>query len=55
LNISYSDLGLFVFTIKEIDKYHESAIKAVSIQQLMAKFQMDTIDILKVDIEGSQK
>lgn len=55
LNISYSDLGLFVFTIKEIDKYHEPAIKAVSIQQLMAKFQMDTIDILKVDIEGSEK
>lgn len=45
----------WAFTVEECPPGRTPDVKAVGIGELMTQFQMDTIDILKVDIEGSEK
>lgn len=54
-NIKVKDIGLdkYGFIIEETDK--EEGIKAETIFSIMEKFNIDYIDILKIDIEGSEK
>ena len=42
------------FTVKEINHSSNTSIKAVTIIDIMNQFKMDEIDILKMDIEGSE-
>ena len=43
------------FTVEECPPGVTPDVKAVGLAELMAQYQLDTIDILKVDIEGSEK
>jgi FkbM family methyltransferase len=43
------------FRVKEIDTFKEGAIPAISIPKLIEKYNLDKIDILKIDIEGSEE
>jgi FkbM family methyltransferase len=43
------------FVIEEVDKPGEASIPAVSIAGLLEEYNAQTIDILKLDIEGSEK
>ncbi len=43
------------FMVSETDVTDSQAIPAISIQSIMAQNGWDTIDILKIDIEGSEK
>ncbi|MBN8671385.1 MAG: FkbM family methyltransferase [Chitinophagales bacterium] len=45
----------WAFTIKEVNYENENTIKAISIDEIANRHGMDTIDILKIDIEGSEK
>ncbi len=55
LKIIDSEAGCNAFTVTESDHEDTTAIKAVSIFNLMAEFNFPKIDILKLDIEGSEK
>ena len=56
-NLVIKDIGLgnWGFVIEELLNEHENSIKAYTIQNLMLLFEIDKIDILKIDIEGSEK
>ena len=56
-NLVIKDVGLgnWGFVIEELLNEHENSIKAYTIQNLMSLFEIDKIDILKLDIEGSEK
>ena len=41
--------------VKELSDTLENSIQAISIPELMTKYNLAEIDILKVDIEGSEK
>ncbi len=43
------------FTVREVSKDQANSIPAISISTLMEQFSLDRIDILKMDIEGSEK
>ncbi len=43
------------FTVEECPPGQTPDVKAVGLGELMTQYQLDTIDILKVDIEGSEK
>ncbi|GHT75650.1 hypothetical protein AGMMS50262_11590 [Bacteroidia bacterium] len=45
----------FGFTVKETEQECENSFKAVTIEQIMKENNLDKIDILKIDIEGSEK
>ncbi len=47
--------GEWGFTAKEVPNGTPGGIQAVSIPDLMQQQQIDSIDILKIDIEGSEK
>ena len=47
--------GNHAFKVKESDLSCEGGIEAISIDDLISDFQIDKIDILKIDIEGSEE
>lgn len=55
LTINNIGLGNWGFIVKEENLENNNTIKAVSIKGLMNIFDIDYIDILKLDIEGSEK
>lgn len=56
-NLIIKDVGLgsWGFMIEEIDNCQKDSISAITINDIMKKFNLDHIDILKIDIEGSEK
>ncbi len=42
------------FIIKEVDEMNDSTIEAISISDLFSQFDLNKVDILKIDIEGSE-
>jgi FkbM family methyltransferase len=55
LKISNQDRGNWGFTVEESDENGENTIKAIAIDEIMKQYQLDHIDILKIDIEGSEQ
>jgi FkbM family methyltransferase len=47
--------GSWGFVVEEVDYSNETTIPAISINDIMKKFSISKIDILKIDIEGSEK
>ena len=45
----------WAFTVNECGPDDTPDVRAVGVQEIMTRFQMEYIDILKVDIEGSEK
>ena len=56
-NLEIRDIGFgkWGFIIEETDTTTENSIAAYTIDELLTKFKIDKIDILKIDIEGSEK
>ena len=48
-------LGNWGFMIEETNKSTPNSIKAFTINSIMEQFSLNHIDILKIDIEGSEK
>lgn len=48
-------IGNWGFTCREVDKEDDTTVRAVSIRDIMEKYQQEEIDVLKIDIEGSEK
>jgi FkbM family methyltransferase len=55
LKIADSQVGNNAFTVEETDYETPDSLKAVTIQHIMELYDMPHIDILKLDIEGSEK
>ncbi len=55
LSVVDNGMGNNAFTVKEVPENTPSAFKAVSITTIMSQKGWDTIDILKMDVEGSEK
>jgi FkbM family methyltransferase len=55
LRIIDSGQGNWGFVTEETDKEGPDTVKAISIDELMKKYNVDHIDILKIDIESSEK
>lgn len=55
LKIADSHAGNNAFTVVETDYETPDTLKAVTIQHIMELYDMHHIDILKLDIEGSEK
>lgn len=55
LKIVNGKTGKWDFTVKEVEKSEAYDIKAVTIDDLLKRSGFDEIDILKLDIEGSEK
>lgn len=55
LKIHDHGLGNWGFTVEECNAGEAGALKAVSIQDVMKQHKFDTVDIIKMDIEGSEK
>ncbi len=55
LEIKDLGLGKWGFMTEEVEEENEHTIKAISIDEIMRRFNLTKIDILKVDIEGSEK
>lgn len=55
LKVTNHTRGNWGFTVEETDKNDEDTIQAISIDELMKKYQLNHIDILKIDIEGSEQ
>jgi FkbM family methyltransferase len=55
LRIENSNAGNNAFTVTETDEVAAGTIKAVTILSVMEQFNMPHIDLLKLDIEGSEK
>lgn len=47
--------GEWAYTVEEVPPSTPSSIPAISIPEIMERFQLKKIDVLKVDIEGSEK
>jgi FkbM family methyltransferase len=43
------------FIVKEIESPNKASILAVSIDEIMSQFQLNYVDIVKLDIEGSEE
>ena len=56
-NLEVLDIGLgnWGFITKEFDVENEHTIKAISISEIMSSNGIKKIDLLKIDIEGSEK
>ncbi len=54
LEIIKSDLGNWAFFVKESELKTETTIDAITIRQIMDDHNISQIDILKIDIEGSE-
>ena len=55
LKITNNTRGNWGFTVEEADKEANDTIQAISIDEIMKRYQLDHIDILKIDIEGSER
>lgn len=55
LKIENSNVGNNAFTVTETDKAGNDTLKAVTVSSVMEQFNMPHIDVLKLDIEGSEK
>ncbi|MEJ7770217.1 MAG: FkbM family methyltransferase [Chitinophagaceae bacterium] len=55
LEIINMGTGNWGFSTNEVDYENENTIKAISIDEIMVRYNLQQIDILKVDIEGSEK
>lgn len=55
LKIEDTGQGNWGFTVHETEENGENTIAAVSIRDIMLANNIDSIDILKIDIEGSEK
>ncbi len=55
LIIKDEGLGNCGFMVEETNKYHKDSIEAITIVDIMKRYDIDSIDILKIDIEGSEK
>lgn len=53
--MAFVGLGKWGFIVEEVDYKNEHTVSAISIIDIMKKFNLDHIAILKVDIEGSEK
>lgn len=47
--------GSWAFIVKEVEQETTNSIKAVSVDKIMQMFGIEKIDVLKIDIEGSEK
>jgi FkbM family methyltransferase len=47
--------GSWAFSLREVPDKTPGTVRAISIPELMEREQVSTIDILKIDIEGSEK
>ncbi len=47
----YGEWGMMV---KEVETENENTIRAISIDQILSRYQMPYIDILKLDVEGAE-
>ncbi len=48
------NFGNWGFVCKEVEKENETSISAISISEIMKKYNQTEIDILKIDIEGGE-
>jgi len=55
LLIDDCDSGNWGFQVKEVNYSNEKTIRGLSLLYLMKKYNFNKIDILKIDIEGSEK
>lgn len=55
LLIDNCDSGNWGFQVKEVDYSNENTVKGISLLYLMKNYNFDKIDVLKIDIEGSEK
>ncbi len=55
LLIEDNGYGHYGYTVKEINEPSEDSIPAYGIKDIVDKEKIDSIDILKIDIEGSEK
>ena len=55
LKVEDSGLGKWGFTTVEVDSAEAGTISALSIGDIKEMFSIDRIDIVKIDIEGSEK
>jgi len=55
LKIENIGLGHWGFVTTETEEESRDTIKSISIDSIMEKYNLDHIDILKIDIEGSEK
>lgn len=55
LAVNDPDATAWGFSFHEVDEESEGCSKALSIKSIMDKYDIDYIDILKIDIEGGEK
>jgi FkbM family methyltransferase len=55
LDVQDVGLGNWGFVTNEVMVETEKTIKAISISEIIRKYNIDTIDILKIDVEGSER
>lgn len=55
LKIHDHGLGNWGFTVEECEAAEPGSLRAVSLPDMMKEYQFDTVDIIKMDIEGSEK
>lgn len=55
LKVDKQDATNWGFSFHEVEEHTENSIGALSIKSIMQKYSIDTIDILKIDIEGAEK
>lgn len=48
-------LGNWGFIVKEINQRNINTVQGISITEIIKKYKLDCIDLLKIDIEGSEK
>lgn len=54
LKVISRDTGNWGFIVKEVHSGDSSCINAISINSLMKKYNLERIDVLKMDVEGSE-
>lgn len=55
LVVENNGLGHYGYTVKEVPAETPNAIAAISISDIVSKHNISSIDIIKIDIEGSEK
>lgn len=56
LKVNFSnELGEWGIFVTEIENEKDASVKGVSFDQLLQKYQMETVDLMKIDIESAEK
>lgn len=55
LEIANPEAEKWAFITKEVEYESNNTIEAISIDRILEEYDIETIDILKIDIEGSEK